>query len=115
MAGRLQPAATSSNRRAPMEGPSMRPPLSRACPAFQAVSRVGAAAASVMARAWPGWPWISSAADAERPASAAVVGRMQRQSGRKRGLGLWGVAGAVAGGLAAGAGAAHLLYTRGHR
>jgi membrane protein len=40
---------------------------------------------------------------------------MQRQSGRRAGLGLWGVAGAVAGGLAAGAGAAHLLYTRGHK
>ena len=40
---------------------------------------------------------------------------MQRQSGHKRGPGLWGVAGAIFGGLAAGAGAAHLLYTRGHK
>ena len=40
---------------------------------------------------------------------------MQRQSGRKNGPGLWGVAGAIVGGLAAGAGAAHLLYTRGHK
>ncbi|MBA4803510.1 MAG: YihY/virulence factor BrkB family protein [Brevundimonas sp.] len=40
---------------------------------------------------------------------------MKRQSGRRAGPGLWGVVGAVAGGLAAGAGAAHLLYTRGHK
>ena len=44
---------------------------------------------------------------------------MRRQSGHKRGrgggLGRWGVVGAIAGGLAAGAGAAHLLYTRGHK
>lgn len=44
---------------------------------------------------------------------------MQRQSGRgggsRRGVGLWGMAAAVVGGLAAGAGAAHLLYTRGHK
>lgn len=45
---------------------------------------------------------------------------MQNQSGqmgsrRKSGPGLWGVAGAIVGGLAAGAGAAHLLYTRGHK
>ncbi|RZJ44096.1 MAG: YihY/virulence factor BrkB family protein [Brevundimonas sp.] len=40
---------------------------------------------------------------------------MQRQSGKKSGPGLWGVAGAIVGGLAAGAGAAHLLYTRGHK
>lgn len=35
--------------------------------------------------------------------------------GRKGGPGVWSVAGAVLGGLAAGAGAAHLLYTRGHK
>ncbi len=40
---------------------------------------------------------------------------MQGKSGRRAGLGLWGAIGAVAGGLAAGAGAAHLLYTRGHK
>lgn len=45
---------------------------------------------------------------------------MQNQSGqmgsrRKSGPGLWSVAGAIVGGLAAGAGAAHLLYTRGHK
>lgn len=44
---------------------------------------------------------------------------MQRQSGKKAGKahgpGVWAVLGAVAGGLAAGAGAAHLLYTRGHK
>ncbi len=40
---------------------------------------------------------------------------MQGQSGRRAGVGLWGMLGAVAGGLAAGAGAAHLLYTRGHK
>lgn len=44
---------------------------------------------------------------------------MQRQSGKRGraspGYGLWGVVGAIAGGLAAGAGAAHLLYTRGHK
>ncbi len=40
---------------------------------------------------------------------------MLKQSGQKRGLGLWGTLGALAGGLAAGAGAAHLLYSRGHK
>lgn len=40
---------------------------------------------------------------------------MQKRSGARGGLGLWGIVGAVAGGLAAGAGAAHLLYTRGHK
>jgi len=44
---------------------------------------------------------------------------MRRQSGhrggRGGGLGRWGVMGAIAGGLAAGAGAAHLLYSRGHK
>jgi membrane protein len=38
-----------------------------------------------------------------------------QRSGHRGGPGLWGVVGAVAGGLAAGAGAAHLLYTRGHK
>ncbi|HEY0926150.1 YihY/virulence factor BrkB family protein [Brevundimonas sp.] len=42
-------------------------------------------------------------------------GAGHKGSGRKDGPGLWGVAGAVLGGLAAGAGAAHLLYTRGHK
>ena len=40
---------------------------------------------------------------------------MQRQSGRKGGLAPWGIVGAIAGGLAAGAGAAHLIYRHGHR
>lgn len=40
---------------------------------------------------------------------------MQRQSGHKGGLGPWGMIGAIAGGLAAGAGAAHLVYSRGHK
>ncbi len=40
---------------------------------------------------------------------------MQNRSGQKGGLGLWGTLGALAGGLAAGAGAAHLLYSRGHK
>ncbi|MFN3669762.1 MAG: YihY/virulence factor BrkB family protein [Brevundimonas sp.] len=40
---------------------------------------------------------------------------MQRQSNKTRTSGPWGVIGAIAGGLAAGAGAAHLLYTRGHK
>ncbi|RZJ05954.1 MAG: YihY/virulence factor BrkB family protein [Brevundimonas sp.] len=40
---------------------------------------------------------------------------MRSQSGHKRGLGPWGAIAALAGGLAAGAGAAHLLYTRGHK
>ena len=40
---------------------------------------------------------------------------MQKRSEARGGLGLWGIVGAVAGGLAAGAGAAHLLYTRGHK
>ena len=40
---------------------------------------------------------------------------MQRQSGRKSGLAPWGIMGAIAGGLAAGAGAAHLLYRHGHK
>ena len=40
---------------------------------------------------------------------------MQRQSGRKGGLAPWGIIGAIAGGLAAGAGAAHLIYRHGHK
>ena len=40
---------------------------------------------------------------------------MQKRSGARGVLGPWGLFGAVAGGLAAGAGAAHLLYTRGHK
>ncbi|MBF0665433.1 MAG: YihY/virulence factor BrkB family protein [Brevundimonas sp.] len=40
---------------------------------------------------------------------------MRKRSEARGGLGLWGLAGAVAGGLAAGAGAAHLLYRHGHR
>ena len=40
---------------------------------------------------------------------------MQTRSEEKRGLGLWAILGSVAGGLAAGAGAAHLLYRHGHR
>lgn len=42
-------------------------------------------------------------------------GAGHKGSGRKAGPGLWSVAGAILGGLAAGAGAAHLLYTRGHK
>lgn len=48
-------------------------------------------------------------------ASVAVVGRMQGQSKKGGGIGAWGVIGAIAGGLAAGGGVAHLLYTRGHK
>ena len=40
---------------------------------------------------------------------------MQGQSKKSGGPGAWGVVGAIAGGLAAGAGAAHLLYSRGHK
>ena len=40
---------------------------------------------------------------------------MLKRSGQKGGLGLWGTLGALAGGLAAGAGAAHLVYSRGHK
>ncbi|MGZ9098398.1 MAG: YihY/virulence factor BrkB family protein [Brevundimonas sp.] len=40
---------------------------------------------------------------------------MQGQSKKAGGRGAWGVAGAIAGGLAAGAGAAHLLYRHGHK
>ncbi len=40
---------------------------------------------------------------------------MQEQSGHKGGLGPWGMIGAIMGGLAAGAGAAHLVYSRGHK
>jgi membrane protein len=40
---------------------------------------------------------------------------MQKRSGARGGLGLWGLVGSVAGGLAAGAGAAHLLYRHGHK
>ena len=41
---------------------------------------------------------------------------LARQKRTERGrLGAWGVLGAIAGGLAAGAGAAHLLYRHGHR
>jgi len=42
---------------------------------------------------------------------AGMLGRSKRGGG----LGPWGVVGAIAGGLAAGAGAAHLLYSRGHK
>ncbi|MDO9076033.1 MAG: YihY/virulence factor BrkB family protein [Brevundimonas sp.] len=51
----------------------------------------------------------------ERAPVAAVGAGMKRQSGDKGGLGPWTVMGAIAGGLAAGAGAAHLLYSRGHK
>lgn len=40
---------------------------------------------------------------------------MGKPSKHVGGLGLWGAVGALVGGLAAGAGAAHLLYTRGHK
>lgn len=40
---------------------------------------------------------------------------MQKRSGARGGLGLWGLVGAIGGGLAAGAGAAHLLYRHGHK
>ncbi|MDP2116641.1 MAG: YhjD/YihY/BrkB family envelope integrity protein, partial [Brevundimonas sp.] len=40
---------------------------------------------------------------------------MQGPSKKPGGAGAWGVIGSIAGGLAAGAGAAHLLYTRGHK
>jgi len=40
---------------------------------------------------------------------------MQGRSKKAGGIGVWGVFGAIAGGLAAGAGAAHLLYSRGHK
>jgi len=43
------------------------------------------------------------------------VGGMQGKSKKAGGIGAWGVFGAIAGGLAAGAGAAHLLYSRGHK
>ncbi|MEY4555153.1 MAG: hypothetical protein RL093_272 [Pseudomonadota bacterium] len=40
---------------------------------------------------------------------------MQGRSKKGGAIGPWGVFGAIAGGLAAGAGAAHLIYTRGHK
>lgn len=40
---------------------------------------------------------------------------MQGRSKKSGAIGPWGVIGAIAGGLAAGAGAAHLIYTRGHK
>jgi membrane protein len=40
---------------------------------------------------------------------------MQRQSNKAGGFHPWGIVGAIAGGLAAGAGAAHLVYSRGHK
>lgn len=40
---------------------------------------------------------------------------MQGRSKRGGAIGPWGVIGAIAGGLAAGAGAAHLIYSRGHK
>lgn len=43
------------------------------------------------------------------------MGGMQGRSKKAGGIGVWGVFGAIAGGLAAGAGAAHLLYSRGHK
>ncbi|MDP1913046.1 YihY/virulence factor BrkB family protein [Brevundimonas sp.] len=51
----------------------------------------------------------------ERTSVQAVGAGMKKQSGDKGGLGPWTMMGAIAGGLAAGAGAAHLIYTRGHR
>ena len=48
-------------------------------------------------------------------ASLAVVSGMQGKSKKTGGLAAWGMVGAIAGGLAAGAGAAHLIYTRGHK
>src|SRR5690606_16143157 len=51
----------------------------------------------------------------ERPATGAVVAGMRNRSEARGGLGLWGIVGAVTGGLAAGAGAAHLLYRHGHK
>jgi len=43
------------------------------------------------------------------------VAGMQGRSKKAAEIGVWGVFGAIAGGLAAGAGAAHLLYSRGHK
>ncbi len=43
------------------------------------------------------------------------MAEMRDRSGARGGLGLWGILSAVAGGLAAGAGAAHLLYRHGHK
>ena len=43
------------------------------------------------------------------------MGGMQNRSNKAGGLGVGGVVGAIAGGLAAGAGVAHLLYSRGHK
>ena len=43
------------------------------------------------------------------------MGGMQGQSKKGGGLDPWTIAGAIVGGLAAGAGAAHLIYTRGHK
>ena len=40
---------------------------------------------------------------------------MQRQTKKTGGIGPWGIVSAIVGGLAAGAGAAHLAYTRGHQ
>ena len=40
---------------------------------------------------------------------------MQRQTNKPGGIGPWGIVSAIVGGLAAGAGAAHLVYTRGHK
>lgn len=40
---------------------------------------------------------------------------MQAKSKKAGGAGAWGVIGSIVGGLAAGAGAAHLLYSRGHK
>ncbi|MDO9587769.1 MAG: YihY/virulence factor BrkB family protein [Brevundimonas sp.] len=40
---------------------------------------------------------------------------MQKPSKKTEGAGAWGVIGSIVGGLAAGAGAAHLLYSRGHK
>ena len=43
------------------------------------------------------------------------MGGMQGRSKKAGGIGVRGVVGAIAGGLAAGAGVAHLLYSRGHK
>jgi len=83
--------------------------------AFQALTRVGAERDSVIRWHWRGFAGISSMAAPERAPVAAVGAGMKRQSGDKGGLGPWTMMGAIAGGLAAGAGAAHLLYSRGHK
>ena len=96
----------------------MRPAFSAAVAAFQAVTRVRGAACRSCDR-----PWRGLADDFKREGRRNVAGAGSLSAGwgsngttdSAAASGLWSIAAAIAGGLAAGVGAAHLLYTRGHK